>query len=116
MARPSAGAPIAAATALAAMDVIDDPELLRRTRELGAAFMERLGRVGRHRRGSGSRADGRGHPCEGLEAADAAARALEEGLVINVPGPGHASVPATPDDRLRRASTRRAEILARVLD
>src|SRR5690242_20589844 len=36
------GAPIAAATALAALDVIDDAELLRRTRELGAAFMERL--------------------------------------------------------------------------
>ena len=37
-----AGAPIAAAAALAAIDVIDDPELLRRTRELGARFMRGL--------------------------------------------------------------------------
>jgi acetylornithine/N-succinyldiaminopimelate aminotransferase len=81
------GAPIVAATALAALDVIDDPELLRRTRELGAAFMERLG-------GLGGIVDVRGRGlmvgvtlAEGLEAAGVAARALEEGLVINVPGP-----------------------------
>jgi len=34
-----AGAPIAAAAALAGLDVIDDPALLRRVRELGARFI-----------------------------------------------------------------------------
>src|SRR5262249_36176802 len=82
-----AGAPIAAAAALAALALIDDAELLRRTRELGAAFMERL-------EGFGGIVDVRGRGlmvgvtlAEGLEAADIAARALAEGLVINVPGP-----------------------------
>jgi acetylornithine/N-succinyldiaminopimelate aminotransferase len=82
-----AGAPIAAAAALAAIDVIDDAELLRRTRELGARFMERLG-------GLDGVAEVRGRGlmvgitlADGLDAAGATARALEEGLVINVPGP-----------------------------
>jgi predicted acetylornithine/succinylornithine family transaminase len=82
-----AGAPIAAAAALAALDVIDDARLLRRTRELGAGLMERL-------EGLGGVVDVRGRGLmigvtleEGLEPADAAARALEEGLVVNVPGP-----------------------------
>jgi predicted acetylornithine/succinylornithine family transaminase len=82
-----AGAPIAAAASLAALDVLDDAELLRRTREVGARFMERL-------EGMRGVAEVRGRGlmvgvtlAEGLDAADAAARALEEGLVINVPGP-----------------------------
>ncbi|HEY7151664.1 MAG TPA: acetylornithine/succinylornithine family transaminase [Solirubrobacterales bacterium] len=82
-----AGAPIAAAAALAAIDVIDDAELLRRTRELGARFMERLEALG-----GVAEVRGRGLMigvtlADGLDAADAAARALAEGLVINVPGP-----------------------------
>ena len=37
-----AGGPLVAAAALAAFDVIDDPELLRSVRELGARFREGL--------------------------------------------------------------------------
>jgi acetylornithine/succinyldiaminopimelate/putrescine aminotransferase len=82
------GAPIAAAAALAAFDVIDDPELLRRTRELGARFARRLaGLDAVHEvRGRGLMVgltlDGDG------DAGEVAGRALAEGLVINVPGPG----------------------------
>jgi acetylornithine/N-succinyldiaminopimelate aminotransferase len=82
-----AGAPIAAGAALAAIDVIDDAELLRRTRELGARLMDRFGSLD-----AVEQVRGRGLMvgitlADGLEAADVATRALEEGLVINVPGP-----------------------------
>jgi acetylornithine/N-succinyldiaminopimelate aminotransferase len=83
-----AGAPIAAAAALAALEVIDDPDLLRRVRSLGAGFMERLA-------GLDGIAEVRGRGLmvgvsleNGLDAADVALRALEAGAVINVPGPG----------------------------
>jgi acetylornithine/N-succinyldiaminopimelate aminotransferase len=83
-----AGAPIPAAAALAAMDVLDDPALLRRTRELGTRFMALLGELdgvaevrGRGLMVGASLADG-------LDAAGIASRALDGGLVINVPGPG----------------------------
>ena len=83
-----AGAPIAAAAALAALEAIDDPGLLRRVRELGARLMEGLAAldgVGEVR-GSGlmvgvSLADG-------LDAGEVAARALDAGLVLNVPASG----------------------------
>jgi acetylornithine/N-succinyldiaminopimelate aminotransferase len=83
-----AGAPVAAAAALAALEVIDDPELLRRTRELGVRFMAALARLDRV-----AEVRGRGLMVgltlvDGWDAAETAARALEEGLVINVPGPG----------------------------
>jgi acetylornithine/N-succinyldiaminopimelate aminotransferase len=83
-----AGAPITAAAALAALDVLDDPALLRRVRGLGARFMEALAALE-----GVAEARGRGLMigvtlAEGLDAAEAAARALDEGLVINVPGPG----------------------------
>jgi acetylornithine/N-succinyldiaminopimelate aminotransferase len=83
-----AGAPIAAVAALAAIDVLDDPTLLRRTRELGARFMSLLAELE-------GVADVRGRGlmvgvslAEGLDAGEAARRALDGGLVINVPGPG----------------------------
>ena len=83
-----AGAPIPAAAALAALGVIDDPALLRRTRELGARLMTMLGELDRV-------ADVRGRGlmvgvslAQGLDAAEVARRSLEGGLVINVPGPG----------------------------
>ena len=60
-----AGAPIAAAAALAALDVIDDPALLRRVRELGARFTEGLAALRRRRRGARPRPDGRGHAGRG---------------------------------------------------
>ena len=83
-----AGGPIPAAAALAALEAIDDPRLLRRTRELGARLMAGLG-------GLDQVADVRGRGlmvgvslAEGIDAPAVARRALEGGLVINVPGPG----------------------------
>jgi acetylornithine/N-succinyldiaminopimelate aminotransferase len=81
-----AGAPIAAVAALAALDVIDDPELLRRTRELGGRFAAELGELG-----AVTEVRGRGLMigatlADGLDAAAVARRALDGGLVINVPG------------------------------
>jgi acetylornithine/N-succinyldiaminopimelate aminotransferase len=82
------GGPVAAAAGLAALDVIDDPELLRRTRETGARFMERLGALD-----AVAEVRGRGLMVgvtltDGLDAVEVARRALDGGLVINVPGPG----------------------------
>ena len=109
------GGPVAAAAALAAIDVIDDPELLRRARELGASFMERLEALD-----GVAEVRGRGLMVgvtlsEGLDAAEVADRALAEGLVINVPGPGMLRFlpPLTiASDQLDAAS----RIIARVLD
>jgi acetylornithine/N-succinyldiaminopimelate aminotransferase len=82
------GGPVAAAAALAALEVIDDPELLRRTRETGARFMELLGELD-----AVTQVRGRGLMVgvtlgDDLDAAEVSRRALEGGLVINVPGPG----------------------------
>jgi acetylornithine/N-succinyldiaminopimelate aminotransferase len=82
------GAPLAAAAALAAIDVIDDPELLRRVRELGARLMRELAELDGivEVRGRGLMV---GLTVAGeLDASDVAGRALADGLVINVPGPG----------------------------
>jgi acetylornithine/N-succinyldiaminopimelate aminotransferase len=83
-----AGAPIAAAAALAALEVIDEPRLLRGVRELGARLMEGLAALdgvaevrGRGLMVGASLADG-------LDAGEVAARALDAGLVLNVPGSG----------------------------
>jgi predicted acetylornithine/succinylornithine family transaminase len=83
-----AGGPIPAAAALAALEAIDDPAVLRRVRELGARFADGLARVdgiaevrGRGLMVGASLADGE-------EAATVAQRALSAGLVINVPAPG----------------------------
>jgi acetylornithine/N-succinyldiaminopimelate aminotransferase len=83
-----AGAPVASAAALAALDVIGDPDLLRRARELGARFSMGLGDLD-----GVAEVRGRGLMVgatltEGLDAKQVAGRALEAGLVINVPGPG----------------------------
>jgi acetylornithine/N-succinyldiaminopimelate aminotransferase len=83
-----AGAPIPAAAALAALDVIDDPALLRRTRELGGRFRAGLGQID-----GITEVRGRGlmvgvSLADGLDAPAAARHALDGGLVINVPGPG----------------------------
>jgi predicted acetylornithine/succinylornithine family transaminase len=82
------GGPVAAAAALAAIDLVDDPELLRRARELGGSFMERLSELDRV-----TQVRGRGLMVgvtlsDGMDATAVADRALAEGLVINVPGPG----------------------------
>jgi acetylornithine/N-succinyldiaminopimelate aminotransferase len=83
-----AGAPIAAAAALAALEVIDEPGLLRRVRELGAHLMEGLAALD----GVGE-VRGRGlmvgvSLADGLDAGEVAARALDAGLVVNVPASG----------------------------
>jgi predicted acetylornithine/succinylornithine family transaminase len=83
-----AGAPIAATAALAALEVIDDRALLRSVRELGARLMEALAAID-----GIAEVRGRGlmvgvSLSEGVDAGAVAARALDAGLVINVPGPG----------------------------
>jgi acetylornithine/N-succinyldiaminopimelate aminotransferase len=83
-----AGAPIAAAAALSALEVIDERALLRRVRELGADFMHRLAELD-----GVAEVRGRGlmvgvSLADGLDAGEVAARALDAGLVLNVPGSG----------------------------
>jgi acetylornithine/N-succinyldiaminopimelate aminotransferase len=81
-----AGGPLVAAAALAAFEVIDDPELLRRTRELGGRLRSGL-------EGIEGIAEVRGRGLMlgvGLsgewKAPDLAARLLAEGLVVNPVG------------------------------
>jgi acetylornithine/N-succinyldiaminopimelate aminotransferase len=77
-----AGGPLIAAASLAAFDVIDDPELLRRVRNLGARFREGLEAIDAigEVRGRGLMVGAR---LDGVEAKEAAARALAEGLIVN---------------------------------
>lgn len=82
-----AGGPLVASAALAAFDVIDDPALLGRVRELGAVLRERIERFGAvdHVRGRGLML-GVGLD-RGLDAAEIAAGLLDDGLIVNVPAP-----------------------------
>ena len=77
-----AGGPLIAAASLAALEVIDDPELLRRVRELGGTLCRGLEEIGQiaEVRGRGLMIGAR---LEGVEAKDAAARLLAEGLIVN---------------------------------
>ncbi len=109
------GGPVAAAAALAAIDLVDDPGVLRRTRDLGGSFMQRLEALD-----GVAEVRGRGLMVgvtltEGLDATAVADRALAAGLVINVPGPGMLRFlpPLTiSSDQLDAAS----RIIARVLE
>ncbi len=80
------GGAVTAAAALAALDVLSDPELLRRVRELGARFIDGLA-------GLDGVAEVRGRGLlvaaglAGDDAAGAAERLLDAGLVVNVPAP-----------------------------
>jgi acetylornithine/N-succinyldiaminopimelate aminotransferase len=82
-----AGGPVATAAALAVLDVVDDPVLLRHVRELGAYLCEKLdGLEGvRETRGRGLMV-GVGLE-EGIDAAAVGADLLGRGLVVNVPRP-----------------------------
>jgi predicted acetylornithine/succinylornithine family transaminase len=82
-----AGGPIATAAALAVLDVVDDPVLLRHVRELGAYLCEKLDALQgvRETRGRGLMV-GVGLE-EGIEAAAVGADLLERGLVVNAPRP-----------------------------
>jgi acetylornithine/N-succinyldiaminopimelate aminotransferase len=83
-----AGAPVPAAAALAALELIDDPDLLRSVRELGSRLADGL-------RSLDGVVEVRGRGLmlavalgEGLDADRVAADALGAGLVVNVPVPG----------------------------
>jgi acetylornithine/N-succinyldiaminopimelate aminotransferase len=82
-----AGGPVATAAALAVLDVIDDPALLRRVRELGAVLGESLSALDgvREVRGRGLML-GLGLE-DGIDAAAVGAELLRRGLVVNVPRP-----------------------------
>jgi acetylornithine/N-succinyldiaminopimelate aminotransferase len=80
-----AGGPVAAAAALAVLEVVDDPALLRRVRELGRDLCDGLLALDgvREVRGRGLMV-GVGLEA-GIDAAALGATLLERGLVVNVP-------------------------------
>jgi acetylornithine/N-succinyldiaminopimelate aminotransferase len=77
-----AGGPLIAAASLAAFGVIDDPELLRRVRDLGTRFCEGLEAIDAigEVRGRGLMIGAR---LDTVDAKDAAARLLADGLIAN---------------------------------
>jgi acetylornithine/N-succinyldiaminopimelate aminotransferase len=82
-----AGGPVATSAALAVLEVVDDPALLRRVRELGAELREGLAALD-----GVAEVRGRGLMigvglAEGLDAPSLGADLLERGLVVNVPAP-----------------------------
>jgi acetylornithine/N-succinyldiaminopimelate aminotransferase len=83
-----AGGPLIAGAALAVLDLVDEPQLLRRVRELGSELSGRLQAVDgvREVRGRGLMI-GIGLE-QGLDAAEIAASLLADGVVVNVPEPG----------------------------
>jgi acetylornithine/N-succinyldiaminopimelate aminotransferase len=80
-----AGGPVATAAALAVLEIVDDPALLRRVRELGAKLGEGLAALEgvREVRGRGLMVGVGLEP--GIDAAAVGAGLLERGLVVNVP-------------------------------
>jgi acetylornithine/N-succinyldiaminopimelate aminotransferase len=82
-----AGGPVATAAALAVLEIVDDPALLRRVRELGAYLREGLEEIDgvRETRGRGLMI-GVGLE-EGIDGAAVGADLLERGLVVNAPRP-----------------------------
>jgi acetylornithine/N-succinyldiaminopimelate aminotransferase len=82
-----AGGPVATAAAIAVLDVVDDPVLLRNVRGLGAYLCERLEALDgvAETRGRGLMV-GVGLE-EGIDAAAVGADLLERGLVVNAPRP-----------------------------
>ena len=83
-----AGGPVVAAAALAVLEIVDEPGLLRSVREHGAALRDGLLDLEgvREVRGRGLML-GVGLE-EGIDAASVGADLLERGLVVNVPEPG----------------------------
>jgi acetylornithine/N-succinyldiaminopimelate aminotransferase len=82
-----AGGPVVSAAALAVLDVVDDPDLLRRVRELGAELREGLAALD-----GVAEVRGRGLMvgvglAEGIDAPAIGADLLQRGLVVNVPVP-----------------------------
>jgi acetylornithine/succinyldiaminopimelate/putrescine aminotransferase len=83
-----AGGPVACAAALAVLEIVDDPALLRQVRELGTTLCQRLLAADGVRgvRGRGLMLGVALGP--GIDAAELAADLLERGLIVNVPEPG----------------------------
>jgi predicted acetylornithine/succinylornithine family transaminase len=103
-----AAGPLASVAALAVLDIVDQPALLRRVRELGSGLREDLLALDgvREVRGRGLMF-GVGLD-EGIDALAVGADLLERGLVVNVPGPGTLRLlpPLTVDpDQLSQAVT-----------
>jgi predicted acetylornithine/succinylornithine family transaminase len=83
-----AGGAVGSAAALAVLDLVDDPDLLRGVRELGAELREKL-------LATEGVAEVRGRGlmlgvglASGTDAAEVAADLLQRGLIVNVPEPG----------------------------
>jgi acetylornithine/N-succinyldiaminopimelate aminotransferase len=82
-----AGAPVTAAAALAALELLSDPGLLDSVRRVGEGFMSALGELDaiEEVRGRGLMVGAR--LADGLDATEVNSRALEAGLVVNAPAP-----------------------------
>ena len=101
-----AGGPVAAAAALAVLEIVDDPALLRRVRELGAALRDGLLALDgvREVRGRGLMLG------VGLERASTPPRSAptcsSAGLIVNVPEPGTLRLlpPLTVEPRARSSA------------
>ncbi len=81
-----AGAPVTARAALAAFEVIDDPDLLARVGARGERLSDGLASLEQVEEVRGRGLMVGASLSEGVDAAEVAARALDAGLVINVPG------------------------------
>ena len=106
-----AGGPVAAAAALAVLEIVDDPALLRGVRELGAKLRDDLLALDgvREVRGRGLML-GVGLE-QGIDAAALGADLLRNGLVVNVPEPG--TVRLLPPLTIEVAQSERAVALFR---
>jgi len=109
-----AAGPLACVAALAVLEIVDDPALLRGVRELGLQLREGLLALEgvREVRGRGLML-GVGLE-QGLDAAAIGARLLERGLIVNVPEPGTLRLlpPLTVDsDQIERATVTIGEAL-----
>jgi predicted acetylornithine/succinylornithine family transaminase len=101
-----AGGAVVSAAALAVLEIVDDPALLRRVRELGAQLRQALLELD-----GVAEVRGRGLMLgvglrEGIDAAALGAELLEAGLIVNVPEPGTLRLlpPLTVDsDQIERA-------------
>jgi acetylornithine/N-succinyldiaminopimelate aminotransferase len=82
-----AGGPLVASAALAAFDVLDDPELLRGVREIGGRLREGLEGLAHvdHVRGRGLMLGVA--LVEGVDAPEVQSRLLDDGLVVNSTDP-----------------------------
>jgi predicted acetylornithine/succinylornithine family transaminase len=101
-----AGGPVASAASLAVLEIVDDPALLRRVRELGRKLCDELLALE-----AVAEVRGRGLMlgvglAEGIDAAAVGADLLERGLIVNVPEPETLRLlpPLTVDpDQIERA-------------